>query len=93
MRRQPALGPETAHIVVYTRRNCHLCEEVHEWLRERQARYRFNLETVDVDTDPDLAARYGDTVPVVKVNGQVRFRGKINLVLLDRLLRAEIGSL
>jgi hypothetical protein len=28
-------------------------------------------------------------VPVVTVNGKVRFRGEVNNVLLDRLLRAE----
>jgi hypothetical protein len=41
---------------------------------------------VDVEGDPELAARYGDSVPVVTVNGKVRFRGRVNDVLLRRLL-------
>jgi hypothetical protein len=44
---------------------------------------------VDVDTDPELAAQYGTEVPVIAVNGKVRFRGAVNPVLLKRLLDAE----
>jgi hypothetical protein len=47
------------------------------------------LATVDVDSDPELVARHGDCVPVVTVNGKVRFRGAVNPVLLARLLTAE----
>jgi hypothetical protein len=44
---------------------------------------------VDVDTQESLAIQFGEQVPVVTVNGQIRFRGGINPVLLTRLLRAE----
>jgi glutaredoxin len=73
---------------MYTRRGCHLCEQAWEQLEQARGRNGFALEQVDVDTDPELAARYGLEVPVVTVNGRVRFRGLVNRVLLDRLLRA-----
>lgn len=73
---------------LYTRRGCHLCETALERLQRARRRYDFALEIVDVDTEPDLAARYGDQVPVVMVNGKIRFRGAVNEVLLDRLLHA-----
>lgn len=44
---------------------------------------------IDIDTDPELVARYDEQVPVVTVNGKERFRGGINRVLLNRLFRAE----
>jgi hypothetical protein len=53
-----------------------------------QAHYGFQLDAVDVDGDPELAALHGDWVPVVTVNGKVRFRGQVNEVLLKRLLEA-----
>jgi hypothetical protein len=56
-------------------------------LEKQQERYGFHLEAVDVDSDSELAARYGDTVPVVTVDGKERFRGRVNEVLLRRLLR------
>jgi glutaredoxin len=85
----PPLAP--LPVVLYTRQGCHLCEAAWEVLRREQRRARLVLTVVDVDTDPDLAARYGDQVPVVTVAGKVRFRGAVNRVLLKRLLRAEVN--
>ena len=76
-------------VVMYTRRGCHLCEVAWQRLEEARQRYGFALTAEDVDADPDLAAGYGDCVPVVTVNGKVYFRGAVNPVLLERLLRAE----
>jgi glutaredoxin len=72
-------------IVVYTRRGCHLCEEVHAQL----TRYGLTPELVDIDLDPELKSRYDDCVPVVWFDGKERFRGPISDVLLSRLLAAE----
>src|SRR5262245_61407936 len=82
--RRPRLGH--VRFVLYTRRGCHLCEDAWRLLRSEQRRYRFALDAVDVDSDPDIAARHGACVPVVTVNGKVRFRGGVNRVLLGRLL-------
>jgi glutaredoxin len=73
-------------VTLYTRRECHLCEDAYRVLTEQQRRYGFSLDVVDVDTSPDLVSRFGDSVPVVAVNGRVRFRGAVNEVLFRRLL-------
>jgi glutaredoxin len=81
-------GPmKQTQLVIYTRKGCHLCEDAWRLLQQEQRRYGFALQAVDVDADPDLVARYGLCVPVVTVDGQVRFRGAVNRVLLARLLR------
>src|SRR5437899_847842 len=90
-RRRPCL--EKLAVVMYTRRGCHLCDDAWQQLQARQRRHGFALESVDVDADPELITLYGNEVPVVTVNGTVRFRGGINDVLLDRLLRAAAQSL
>jgi hypothetical protein len=59
-------------------------------LKEAQEHHGFTIEEIDVDTEAELAAKYGLEVPVVAVDGKVRFRGVVNRVLLDRLLDAEI---
>jgi hypothetical protein len=74
---------------MYTRQGCHLCDEAWALLKAAQERHGFLLDAVDVDTDPALVAEYGDCVPVVIVNGRARFRGKVNSVLLRRLLAME----
>jgi glutaredoxin len=75
-------------VVMYTRQGCHLCEEAWEVLRQAARRYPLDLRQVDVDSDPALVEQYGEQVPVVAVDGHVRFRGTVNAVLLARLLRA-----
>ena len=72
-----------------TRQDCHLCTDAWKLLQTYQKQHDFVLETVDVDSDPDLVAKYGNCVPVVLVNGQVRFRGRVNEVLLRRLIEGR----
>src|SRR5437879_2886075 len=75
------------HIVMYTRAGCHLCDDAWALLERAQRRHDFALTKVDVDANADLIARHGLEVPVVEVNGKVRFRGVVNAVLLERLFQ------
>jgi glutaredoxin len=84
--------PTARRVVMYTRRGCHLCEEAWEYLRQEQRSHGFVLEACDVDEDAELTALYGEQVPVVAIDGKVRFRGRINPVLWDRLMRREASS-
>jgi hypothetical protein len=85
---RPAAAPRD--VVLYTRGGCHLCELAREELLRAGDRYPLALRVLDVDGDPELAERYGLEVPVVAIDGQVRFRGRVNRVLLERLLRARL---
>jgi len=83
--------PRLDHLrfLFYTRKGCHLCDAARQLLEPYRLRHGFSLEVVDVDGDPELVAQHGNCVPVVSVNGKVRFRGRVNPVLLERLLAAE----
>ena len=81
-------APAGRHVLFYTRRGCHLCDEAWEIVEAAQERYGFALERIDVDADSALAAVHGECVPVVAIDGKVRFRGRVNAVLLERMLRA-----
>ena|SRR5437867_3800226 len=87
--RRPAQRPEL-HLLLYTRAACPLCEDAWELLLRYQNRYGFVLETRDVDQSADLVREFGDCVPVVAIDGKVRFRGRINEVLLRRILDAVV---
>jgi len=86
--------PRAEHLTftVYTRAECCCCHKATTLLEECQKRWRFGITQVDIDTDPDLAARYGTEVPVVELHGKVRFRGLVNPALLERLLLAEAAT-
>jgi glutaredoxin len=76
-------------VTIYSRADCSCCETAKEVIEPRRKQHGFRVEEVDIDTDPGLIEAYGTSVPVVAIDGKVRFRGKVDPVLLDRLLRAE----
>ena len=69
-------------IVLYTRQKCPLCDEATKLL----TRYGLSYGSVDINNDVSLKDQFDTCVPVVEVDGRVRFRGRINEVLLRRLL-------
>ena len=82
----PALKP--LRVTLYTRALCCCCQTAREVLAEYQNARGVEVEEVDAE-DPALAAIIGPTVPVVAVDGKIRFRGEVNRVLLDRLIAAR----
>jgi glutaredoxin len=86
--------PRADHLTftVYTRAHCCCCHKAVDVLKEAQQRFGFAIEEIDVDGDPNLVAQFDTEVPVVALNGKVRFRGVVNPALLDRLLLAEIKA-
>ena len=80
-------APTPRQVLFYTRRGCHLCEEAWEVVTAAQKKHGFKVAEIDIDTDPALAAAHGECVPVVAIDGKVRFRGRVNAVLLERMVR------
>ncbi len=72
-------------VVLYTREECHLCDEAKAILNSYRARLP-GIEEIDIDDDEDLVAEFGDWVPVVEIDGKVRFKGRIDEMLFRRLL-------
>ena len=70
-------------VVIYTRHGCCLCDDAEELIRA----HGLAPQLIDVDADAALRERFTDCVPVVEIDGKVRFRGRVDPVLLRRLLR------
>ncbi len=71
------------HVVIYTRSGCHLCEDAEALLKAQG----ISPQLIDVDADEALRERFTECVPVVEIDGKIRFRGRVDPVLLKRLLR------
>jgi len=52
-------------VILYSREDCHLCEQAKAELDALQAEISHHLTVVDVDSDPKLQKKYGVNVPVV----------------------------
>ncbi len=80
------------HVILYTRSHCPLCDEAASLLERYRQRYGFSLEAKDVDAAAELVAAHGNWIPVVTINGKLRFRGHVNEVLLQRILEAKVDE-
>ena len=58
------------HWLLYVRQDCSLCEEMLGELAEALGPEAAAVEVRDVDADPELAARYGQKVPVLLADGE-----------------------
>jgi len=59
-----------------------LCDEAEQLLNEHGLR----AEKVDIDDDESLREQFDTYVPVVEIDGKIRFRGRVDPILLKRLL-------
>lgn len=71
--------------VLYTREDCSLCDEAARTLKAYRP-YLPEVRTVDIDRDAALRERFTTCVPVLELDGRVRFRGHISETLLRRLI-------
>ncbi|HEX8986992.1 MAG TPA: glutaredoxin family protein, partial [Rhodocyclaceae bacterium] len=49
---------------------CHLCDDMRAALEQLRGEYSFSVEVVDVDSDPELEAKYDELVPVLEAEGR-----------------------
>jgi hypothetical protein len=60
---------------VYTKEECHLCENVIAELEKIRAVREFDLATQDISEDPNLFERYKNVIPAVSIDGIVKLAG------------------
>lgn len=58
-----------ARVVLFGRQGCHLCEDARAVVARVCVAAGETWRETDVDTNPALADRYGEYVPVVEVDG------------------------
>ena len=80
-------------LTLYTKPDCSLCDEAARGARACARRAPFDLEVVDISTDPELRERYGERIPVVLVDGEPAFEYLVDEAALEnRLSKAGAPS-
>ena len=78
---------EPARLTLLTRAGCHLCATAAETVARISAEAGLTPREIDVDTDPELQAEYGDRVPVVLLDGREHSYFTVDVDRLRRDLR------
>lgn len=63
------MPPADHRVTLLTRVGCHLCDDARAMLAAVADRLGTPWEELDVDSDAELCAEYGDLVPVVLIDG------------------------
>ncbi|MFT5367724.1 MAG: glutaredoxin [Candidatus Latescibacterota bacterium] len=74
-------------VTLYSKPDCHLCEIAKERIASVRRCVAFELETVDITSDPVLYARYRERIPVVLLEGKEVFAYRVSEKILTQKLR------
>lgn len=59
-------------VLVYGRPGCHLCDDALDLLEQiRRASGGFEIEPINIESDPDLHRRFLERIPVIELDGKV----------------------
>ena len=78
-------------LILYTRPDCHLCDEAKAALRLVARQVRFELEERNVDDLAEWADEFGDQVPVGILDDRKVFKYRVDPARLRTALRARGG--
>ena len=77
-----------ARVTLYTKAGCCLCDEAKQEIDRARRETEFELEIVDIESDPRLRSQYQYDIPVIAINGERAFRYHVKAADLVARLRA-----
>jgi glutaredoxin len=80
----------TAVVTLYTRTDCHLCEEAESLLARLAPALGLRVEKVDIASDPRLEHEYRWAIPVVALGEREIARAPIRAAALEAALREAL---
>jgi uncharacterized membrane protein len=54
-------------VTLYSKEDCHFCDQARDWLNRLQDQYPHQLIELDIARDKSLTARFGEVIPVIEV--------------------------
>ena len=79
-------------VVLYTARDCHLCERARTALAQLREELSFELREVDISGDEELEERYRELLPVVEIDGERAFVYRVDPEQFRRRVTAQAQS-
>ena len=78
-------------LTIYSRPGCHLCDEMKTLIVQvvEESHATVRLDEINIETEPQLEARYGAEIPVLLVDGRKAAKYRVTRTELIRILRAR----
>lgn len=87
---------DRAHVIIYSKPGCHLCEEAKEAIRAADCESKYTLEEINIENNPELLERYRNEIPVIAIDGVKAFKYRLTAEDFRRrlgLLNSSYSSL
>ena len=79
-------------VVVYSKPDCCLCDEVKSLLRKLAASHRFAWREINILDDPEIYEKFKDEIPVIFIDGRRAFKYRIDeKEFVRRLSRPKVS--
>ncbi len=78
-----------AELVIYTRKDCCLCDEMKNVIHQVAAQTPLAFEEIDVDVSPEIQKQFGGEVPVLFINGRKAFKYRVTREELGKKLKVK----
>ena len=79
-------GRQAVSVVLYSKPDCHLCDEMKAVLKRASHRTTLTVEEVDISADAELERLYGAEIPVLIIAGRKAAKYRITEAELRRKL-------
>jgi glutaredoxin len=76
-----------AHVTIYSRPGCHLCDDAKRIIIGSAADADFTIEEINIDLIPALTEQFRNDIPVVFINGIKVFKHRVDPSEFRRKLR------
>jgi glutaredoxin len=77
-----------SRVVLYGKPGCCLCDDARDAVNGVRELHPFELEEIDVSTDPGLHREYGERIPVLVLDGEELFEFHVDAGELARRLQS-----
>ena len=66
-----------ASVILYSKPGCHLCEVMKKEMAKADCADLYQLQEINIESDPELFARYQYEIPVLSIDGAEAFRHRL----------------
>ena len=77
-------------IRIYSKKDCHLCDEAKTILVNFASRYPITVEEIDIGQDAASFEKYRNEIPVIFLENRKLFKYRIDAKKLDRAIRKHL---
>ncbi len=84
------MSAQPLRLELYTRPGCHLCDDLKILCERLAGEFPIRLVEVNIETDPELRARYDQEIPILFVDGRKAVMYRTTEEALRRLFRRRL---